>query len=208
VPREEKLVKQAINVATFAICLALASPAPAADQMKIGSVDIQKVLVLSDAGQEGKAQLSAKAEKLEKQKDLRTEELSKLKAALEKDGVLLSEKERSDKEKEYEQKFQEFQEFIKSAQEDFQSSNAQLTTGIVEEIVKVVEDYGRKNGYSFIFLKNEYMIYADEKTDLTEEILNALNALKKASSNRPGPDEHSPRTASDMSPDAPTVGSM
>lgn len=201
-------MKQNITVATFALCFALASPAHAAGQLKIGSVDIQKVLVLSDAGKEGKEQLTAKAERLEKQKDLRTEELSKLKTALEKDGVLLSEKERSGKEKEYEQKLQELQQFVKGAQEDFQSSNEELTTGIVEEIVKVVDDYGRKNGYTFIFLKNEYMIYTDEKSDLTEEILKTLNATKKAGSRNLGPHiEHSPQSA-DMSPGTPVRGAM
>ncbi|HEY6872651.1 MAG TPA: OmpH family outer membrane protein [Geobacteraceae bacterium] len=172
-------MKRIVIALALACSLALAPAAFCADGVKLGSVDVQKVLVLSDAGKEAKEQLAAKGNKYETEKNSREEELKKLKADLEKQSVLLSESARSAKEKDYQQKLKEYQRFLKDAQDDLQAKNDELTNKIVEEIVKVIQDYGKKNGYSMVFVKNDIMIYVDEKVDLTDEILKVFNAGKK-----------------------------
>jgi outer membrane protein len=176
---KENLMKQVITVCMLALSLALVSSAFAADEVKLGSVDVQKILVLSEAGKEAREQLDTKAGKIDREKNSREEELNKLKTELEKKGVSLSEKERSAKEKDYEQRLQEYQQFLTKAKEGIQAENTELTKRIAEDIFKVVQDYGRKKGYFFIFVKNDSMIYMDGKADLTDEILQALNASKK-----------------------------
>jgi outer membrane protein len=172
-------MKQVITVCMLALSLAFASSAFAADELKLGSVDVQKILILSDAGKEAKGRLDTKAMKVDREKDSREEELNKLKTELEKKGVPLSETERSAKEKDYEQRLQEYQQFLTKAKEEIQTENAELTKRIAGDIFKVVQDYGRKKGYLFIFIKNDSMIYMDGKADLTDEILRALNASEK-----------------------------
>jgi outer membrane protein len=172
-------MKQVITVCMLALSLALVSSAFAADEVKLGSVDVQKILVLSEAGKQAREQLDTKAGKIDREKNSREEELNKLKTELEKKGVSLSEKERSAKEKDYEQRLQEYQQFLTKAKERIQAENIELTKRIAEDIFKVVQDYGRKKGYLFIFVKNDSMIYMDGKADLTDEILQALNASKK-----------------------------
>jgi outer membrane protein len=164
----------------LALSLALASSAFAADEVKLGSVDVQKILILSDVGKEARGQLDTKARKVEREKSSHEEELNKLKTELEKQSVLLSEKERSARETVYEQRLQEYQQFIKKATEEIQAENAELTKRIAGDIFKTVQDYGRKKGYLFIFVKNDSMLYLDEKADLTAEILQALNASVKS----------------------------
>lgn len=159
--------------------LILASAALGADGVKLGCVDIQKVLLNSDAGKEAKEQLAGKANKYEGEKNSREEELKRLKAELEKQNVLLSETARGAKEKDYQQKLKEYQRFLKDAQDDLQAKNDELTNKIVEQIVKMVQEYGRKNGYTFVFVKNDAMLFVDDKADLTEELLKAFNAARK-----------------------------
>ena len=172
-------MKQIVTVCMLALSLALTSSAFAVDEVKLGSVDVQKILILSDAGKEAKGQLDTKAGKIEREKNSREVEFNKLKAELEKQSVPLSETERSAKEKAYEQRLQEYQQFVNKAKEDFQAENAELTKRIAGNIIKVVQDYGRKKGYLFIFVKNDSMLYLDEKVDLTDEILQALNTSGK-----------------------------
>lgn len=173
-------MKQVLAVVFFSLSLLIASTSFAADGAKLGFVDVQKILILSDAGKEAKDQLALKANKYEAEKNAKEEELKKLKGELEKQSVLLSESARSSKEKDYQQKLKEYQRFLKDAQDDLQTKNDELTNKIVEEIVKVIQDFGRKNGYSFIFVKNENLtIYADEKADLTDELLKLFNATRK-----------------------------
>ena len=172
-------MKRIITAVALTLSLALVPAAFGADGVKLGYVDVQKVLVLSDAGKEAKEQLSAKGNKYEAEKNSREEELKKLKGELEKQSVLLSESARSAKEKDYQQKLKDYQRFLKDAQDDLQAKNDELTNRIVEEIVKVIQDYGKKNGFTFVFVKNDSMIFADEKADLTEEVLKAFNAARK-----------------------------
>ena len=164
-----------VSMFTLVVC---AGGAGAAD-VKLGSVDIQKVLVLSDAGKDAKEQLSQRAGKYEGEKNSREEELKKLKNELEKQSVLLSEAKRSEKEKDYQQKLKEYQRFLKDAQDDLQAKNDELTNRIVEDVVKNTQEYGRKNGYTFIFVKNDGMVFMDEKADLTDEVLKLVNAARK-----------------------------
>ena len=172
-------MKRIITTFILTLSLALTSTAFAADGVRIGSVDVQKILLNSEAGKEAKEQLAVRANKYEGEKSSREEELKKLKAELEKQNVLLSESARSAKEKDYQQKLKEYQRFLKDAQDDLQGKNDELTNKIVESIVRIIQDYGRKNGYTVIFVKNEGMIYLDDKADLTDEILKAFNASKK-----------------------------
>ncbi len=172
-------MKRIVTAVALTLSLAFASAAFGADGVKLGYVDVQKVLVQSDAGKEAKEQLAARGNKYETEKNSREEELKKLKGELEKQSVLLSETARGAKEKDYQQKLKEYQRFLKDAQDDLQAKNDELTNRIVEEIVKVIQDYGKKNGYTFVFVKNDSMIFADEKADMTDEVLKAFNASRK-----------------------------
>jgi outer membrane protein len=151
-----------------------------AAEAKLGTVDMQKILLLSDSGKDAKEQLALKAAKYEAEKNVKEEELKKLKNDLEKQSVLLSESARGAKEKDYQQKLKEYQRFLKDAQDDLQAKNDEFTNRIVDEIVKVVQEYGKKNGFTFIFVKNESMIFMDDRIDLTDELLKQFNAARKA----------------------------
>ena len=169
------------RIVLFVFAALLLAAAPAMAEVKLGSVDIQKILLTSEAGKEAKDQLSQRAAKYEQEKNGKEEELKKLKGELEKQSVLLSESARGAKEKDYQQKLKEYQRFLKDAQDDLQAKNDEFTNRIVEEIVKIVQDYGKKNGYTYIFVKNEGMLYMDDKVDLTDELLKEFNAARKAS---------------------------
>lgn len=166
--------------ASLLLLLSLTALPLFAAEARLGTVDMQKILLQSDAGKEAKEQLALRAAKYEAEKNVKEEDLKKLKGELEKQSVLLSESARGAKEKDYQQKLKEYQRFLKDAQDDLQAKNDEFTNKIVEEIVKVVQDYGKKNGYTFIFVKNESMIFLDERIDLTDELLQQFNAARKA----------------------------
>jgi len=165
-------------VALF-LLLAVPLTVQAADGAKIGSVDIQKILLNSEAGKSAKEQLAQKAGKYEAEKTSRENELKKLKGEIESQGALLNESARSAKERDYQQKLKDYQRFLKDAQDDLQAKNDELTSKLVEEIVKVAQDFGRKNGYTALFVKSEVLLYLDPAADLTEQVLNSFNAKRK-----------------------------
>jgi outer membrane protein len=187
-------MKQVVAIFTLALLLALASSAlaangmkyasldvrkilMAADETKFASVDVQKILTLSYAGKEAKAKLDSDVLKAEMEKNSREKELDKLKAELEKQSMHLSDTERSAKLKIYEHRLQEYQQFITKTTEEIRAENTELTKSIIGNIIKVVQDYGRKKGYLCVFFKNDSMLYLDDKVDITDAILQALNAM-------------------------------
>jgi len=152
--------------------------APPGDQ-KIGFVDMQQAINSSNAGKEAKEQLSTRLKKYQDEINTRQEELRRLKNDLEKQGMLLSESARSSKEKDYQQKLKEFQRFTKDAQDELQAKDEELTRKILESMETIIQEYGKKHGYTFIFIKNESMLFVDEKADVTEDILKLYNANRK-----------------------------
>lgn len=164
-------------VSMVALLTALASVCSA--QSKIGYIDMQRALNNSDAGREAKEQLQTKLKNYQGEVNVKQEELQKLKSEIEKQGVALTETARAAKEKDYQQKLKDFQRFTKDAEEDLQARDAEFTKKIVESMDKVVQDYGKKNGFTVIFdSRGAGMLYADQKSDITDDILKAFNASR------------------------------
>jgi len=151
-----------------------------AAEAKLGYVDLQKALNVSEAGKTAKQQIEKKVKDYEQQIDQRKEELKKAKDELEKQALLLSDDARATKEREYQQKLKDFQRFTKDIQEELQMRDNDFTRKILEEILQVVADIGKKEKYTAIFEKNESsLIYADPAMDLTDQVIKAFNGKSK-----------------------------
>jgi outer membrane protein len=165
---------------TVLLTLALAAGICSAEA-KFGYVDVQKALNLSDAGKEAKEQLSGKVKKYQDEINVKQDELKKLKDELERQGVILSDSKKAEKEKDYSSKLKDFQRFTKDAQDELQGKDEELTKKILESFEKVVQIYGRNNGYTLIFARtgSEGIIFFDDKIDLTDELVKQFNASRK-----------------------------
>lgn len=157
----------------------IASTTCFAAEPKLGYIDMQRAINTSEIGKEAKEQLAARLKKYQDEINAKQDELKKLKDEVEKQGAFLNDATRAAKEKDYQQKLKEFQRFTKDAQDELQGKDEEFTRKILEGMEKVIQEYGRKNGFTFIFVKNESMLFADDKADLTEEILKLFNANRK-----------------------------
>ncbi|HIJ94139.1 MAG TPA: OmpH family outer membrane protein [Desulfuromonadales bacterium] len=165
-------------LAVFVMTLLTAASGFAAET-KLGYIDMQRALNGSEAGKEAKEQLATRVKKYQDEINVKQEDLKRLKEELEKQGMLLSESARVTKEKDYQNKLKDFQRFTKDAQDELQGKDEEFTRKILEGMEKVIQEYGRKNGYTFIFVKNEAMLFVDDKADLTEAVLKLFNANRK-----------------------------
>jgi len=170
-------MKRVILAGIVAACIA--STTVFAAEQKIGYIDMQRALNGSEAGKEAKELLAGKVKKFQDEINVKQEELKKLKDELEKQGMLLSDSARAAKEKDYQNKLKDFQRFTKDAQDELQGKDEELTRKILGGMEKVIKEFGRQKGYTFIFVKNESMLFVDEKANLTEEVLKLFNASRK-----------------------------
>lgn len=151
-----------------------------AAEVKIGYVDLQKALNMSEAGKVAKDKIAKKVKEYEGTIESRQQELKKLKDELDKQSLLLSGEARDAKERDYQQKLKEFQRFTKDIQEELQQRDADFTRQILEQLFKVIKDIGKKEGYTVILEQSESSIlYADERIDLTDHLIKAYDEAAK-----------------------------
>ncbi len=164
----------------FVVCLSLVASPAMAQAQKIAYVDLQKALNLSAAGKEAKDKIKAKVQEYDADVQQRQEELKKLKDDLEKQAMLLSEDARNSKERDYQKKVKDYQRFTKDIQETLQQMDADFTRKILEDLLKVAQNFGKSNGYSMILEKTESsIVYADESIDITDDVIKEFDAQGK-----------------------------
>jgi outer membrane protein len=163
----------------LALSILAVMPALAAE-VKLGYVDLQKALNLSESGKAAKEKIQKKVKEHEGAIDARQKELKKLKDELEKQVLLLSDEARGAKERDYQQKLKDFQRYTKDIQEELQQQDADFTRQILEDLFKVIKGIGEKEGYTMIFEQSESsLLFADDKIDLTDKVIKAYDAQGK-----------------------------
>jgi len=173
-------MKRITTVVALVLSISFATLAFGAEGVKLATVDVNKVFFNSEAGKAVREQLAAKANKFDADKKAKEEELAKLKGELEKQtGGIFSDEAHKAKEQVFFQKKRELDRYLKAAEEEFEATKQELTGRSFEELVKLIQDYGKKNGYSIIFFRNDTMVYVDDKFDLTDEILKVYDNIKK-----------------------------
>lgn len=167
---------------SMVLALSILTVVPAlAAEVKLGYVDLQKALNLSEAGKAAKEKIQKKVKEHEGAIDSRQKELKKLKDELEKQALLLSDEARGAKERDYQQKLKEFQRYTKDIQDELQQKDADYTRQILEELFKVIKGIGEKEGYTMIFEQSESsLLFADDKIDLTDRVIKAYDAQAKS----------------------------
>jgi len=173
-------VKKFFSIVITSFLIGNASYAIADKIIKIGYVDMQEALNVSEAGKKAKDVFKGEVDRMQKDLDKQQADLKKMNEELEKQAFLLSEETRAKKEKEYQEKLKNFKRFYQDSQEKLQEKDAQLTRKIIIDLRKIIEEMGSAQGYTLIFEKNESsLLYADKGVDLTNEVVKKYNAKKK-----------------------------
>lgn len=162
----------------FSVCMsivliaAMVVPTFGETGYKLAFVDLQKALNLCKAGQDAKEDFAKQVEKAEQSLMLKQEELKKLKEILQKQSAMLNEDTFKKKEKEYQAKLRDFKRLYEESQDELKAQDNEAVKEILESLVQVVQEYGKEQGFTFIFEKSESaLLFANEAMEVTEEIL-------------------------------------
>jgi len=96
----------------------------------------------------------------------------------EKDRAKMSKKELELKQELLRNKQQQINNYQQAIQKQIQEEDQKASQTVINDINGFVKEYGKKNGYKIIFgaSGNGNIMYADETIDLTNKILEGLNA--------------------------------
>jgi outer membrane protein len=150
--------------------LALAGAARA--EMKVAVVDMQRALNDCEAGKKAKEQVKSKFERAQQQLKRQREELDRAKEDYEKRALVLKDEERRSLEKDLEGRTLEFKRKYEDFERDLKRTDAELTSGIVQELYGVVRDLGAQRDYTFILeASSGSLLYNDKAVDITDEVV-------------------------------------
>lgn len=152
--------------------LALATTCLDAAELKVGYVQVDKIL------QEA-PQTSESSKKLEKEFGPRSQELDRmqkqirdLESALDKDGVTMSETDRRNKERDVSNLKIEFQRKQRELREDINIRKNEELGALQDRINKAVQTVSEAEGYDLVVYSG--VAYASKKIDITDKVLKSL----------------------------------
>ena len=159
-----------------AVLLLLAGgPAFSADPVKIGVVDLQKILETSNSGKAAQMELKAQRDKMQADMKQRGNEIQEIESRMQREAMVMSKETREEKEREHRIKVSDFQALQRKYQSDLQEIERKLMGKLQTEITSLVSDIAKKDGYLLV-ISNIGVIYSLPSTDLTERLIQELNA--------------------------------
>jgi len=172
-----------ILLLTLCSILFYIAPAEAADALKIGFVDLQRVFAESDAGKKARAD-RADIDAIKKSKEAAIQEkinaLKKIEEEIVKQSSVLSAEAKKVKEEEIEKLQKDIQGFVAEARAELQKkedSLANVTNSILKDVSDIVDAIGYEEGYTVI-LRSEVVLSAKKELDLTNAVIKRLNESK------------------------------
>jgi len=169
-----------IGALTLAIVLAL-TVRNAEAELKVGVVDLQRAMELTEEGKKAKDTFKKQVEKIQKDLKARQDELNTLKEDLERQSLLLSEEARYQKEKTYQDKLKDFKRLYEDYQEEMRREDAELSEKILRSLVGIIEVLGQEQGFDLILEKTQSaVLYKSNKVDVTDAVIRKANEVKQA----------------------------
>jgi len=149
----------------------------AADVAKIGVVDFQKILTTSSAGKKAQIEINKKGKKMEAELKEKGANIEKQKESFERESLVMSTEMRQQKERELRIMINDFKSLQKRYMTDFKLHEKRIVKRIRNEILALVEDLAKKEGYLLVIERREGgLLYFPNAIDLTDKIIQAYNA--------------------------------
>ena len=153
----------------LSLSVPLAVPAYAAAD-KIGYVDLAKVFDEYQKTKQFDKSLEAKGASKQTDRDKMVADIKKLRDEAE----LLSAKAKDDKQAAIDEKIKVLQEYDRTTRDSLRRERDEMVKDILKEIETVIQDFGKSQGYGYIF-NDRVLVYKSESGDLTNQVIKALN---------------------------------
>jgi outer membrane protein len=164
-------------VMVFSVCFVAAS-SYGADVAKIGVVSFQNILEKSDAGKMATAEINKRGKEMEANLKKKGEEIEAIKKKLEREALVMSKEMREEKEREIRISINDFKTLKNKYMADFKQHEARLVRGIQKEVLGIVREMGKKEGFLIIFEKQEAgVLYSPDTIDITDRLIQRYNTV-------------------------------
>jgi outer membrane protein len=170
------VMKRFLLVAAVVVSLQAVSSAFAED-IRIGYVDVRKVMTESKSGSKVRAEIEKTIKARRESLAQEEKKLKDLQDAFEKDKLLLSESQRATKQKEFQEKVRAFQQARADAQREIEQKEREFTSKALPKIRDIIHELAKEQKLTLVFEKNEApVLYAVDGPDLTDKVMQRFDA--------------------------------
>jgi outer membrane protein len=173
------LMKGLIGVLLGLLTMVFLQPAPlAAQNVKVGVVDLQKFQKNSKAFQKASVGVKKKFDDMQQKLNDERNAVGKLDEELKKQSMMLSLDAQEDKKRELEKKQRQFKFMYDEFSQEMKDTEMEAIKKVMKELEKVVEKIGEKEGYTIILERRTLgLLYFNNTIDLTDRVTDAYDKL-------------------------------
>ncbi len=173
------------------LCLVLAFfvGSVSAEATRIGIVDFQKILELSNAGKAAQNEINAQGKLMENELKDKGREIEELEKKLERESLVMSREMREEKQRDLRIKVGDYKALQQKYMEDFKMLESRVINRIQKEVVGIIQDYGKKENFLMIVEKRSGgVVYAQSTIDITDTIIQLYNDMPSSAKTEVAPE--------------------
>jgi len=172
-------MKGLIGVFLGLLTMVFLQPAPlAAQNVKVGVVDLQKFQKNSKAFQKASVGVKKKFDDMQQKLNDERNAVGKLDEELKKQSMMLSLDAQEDKKRELEKKQRQFKFMYDEFSQEMKDTEMEAIKKVMKELEKIVEKIGEKEGYTIILERRTLgLLYFNNTIDLTDRVTDAYDKL-------------------------------
>ncbi len=161
-------MKNTVKLLAFVafIFVAFAASAQTAKPIKLGHLDVQKLMSIMPESKKADETLQAKQTEIQNELKSMTETYQKLFQDYQANAKTYTDLVRANKEQEIQALGERIQSFRELADQQLQETYQKLMGEIMEKIQKAAQEVGKENGFTYIFTQNALLFAADNSEDV------------------------------------------
>lgn len=172
-----KYLLSGVCAAALLTCSALLGPAQAAD-LKIGVVNMQKVLATSNAGKKAQTVIEQKVKSYDATFKKEKDSLISMRDEIEKKGSTWSDSVKQQKISDFQKKNAALGNKEREANQEIRRLQEQHMKPVLETLEEVIQSVAKSGKYDFVIPSNT-ILFASGKYDITDQVTKALDAAMK-----------------------------
>ncbi|MBI2359345.1 MAG: OmpH family outer membrane protein [Deltaproteobacteria bacterium] len=144
------------------------------EALKVGVVDMRRVISESQAGKQVKEKFGSEIKKAEAEMAKEKRELERLKSDLDKKGALLKAEEKQELERQLQRRYRDYLRGMQDAGEELKRRESEVTSQLINDLREIVHEIGKKESFTFI-LSHSQALYNGTAIDITDRVIELYN---------------------------------
>ena len=145
---------------------------------KIGLINIQKIIMESKAGKDAKLAFDKELDAKRSMLSAKEKSAKAIEDDLKANGAKMKADVKKAKEDSLAENIKDLRRLKQDMEEELKKKDAELTSGILKDVLAITKKVGDEGGYSFILQATPQVVYMDKAADITNEVLKRYDSGK------------------------------